>query len=519
MYGAFFYVLFVLFLGVNNWAVAVSAWRKKSIMTALAFCTSFIWSLLFFFSFFGNINLYFLLFIGYVCAVLYNVKIFILEDKGRLTKVILFYNGLGCLIIFLRVLSGHGIDFTGVFSGVFHTITLSHTLFEMITFFFLQIFYPTMFIPPILLNQKPKRFISRVGTKAVKGIAVYAVVLILCLMVPAGVMISSFADIPVFEKEYAQAPVHFGVKVNSFANEAETMEDWEELLLQEIAIAKELDLDYMEFYVDKSYIDEMNQQLGEGLNRVREEGFGIILGCMGSPDWLFNPVPLEEHNNTMRNDALALAAFHPDYLIVIVEPIARHNSMLLQNPLSVEEWVSLINGIALQVRAIDEHVKVAVALAATEEGLTLFEALQTSHIDAVGIDVHPFHKDMVDIMYVYAHKAQKELWVFEFGMETYNFGEETQAKYMGYLPKIASDLHFSGVVQYDIMDNPYSQLGLVYTTGEKKLGFYAYKNAIERIRGSQPDFSEMLKEKQKDNMFMLILILIFSYLILRRIKR
>jgi hypothetical protein len=153
-------------------------------------------------AFFGNVDLYFLLFIGYVCAVLYNVKVFnMLEDK-RLTKVILFYNGLGCLIVFLRVLSGHGIDFTGLFSGVFHTITLSHTLFEMITFFFLQIFYPTLVIPPILLNQKPQTLLSRIGTNAVKGIAVYAVVFILCLMIPAGVMILSFADIPVFDTEY-----------------------------------------------------------------------------------------------------------------------------------------------------------------------------------------------------------------------------------------------------------------------------------------------------------------------------
>jgi hypothetical protein len=224
----------------------------------------------------------------------------------------------------------------------------------------------------------------------------------------------------------------------------------------------------------------------------------------------------------MRNDALELATFHPDYLIVIVEPLARHNGMILSEPVSVEEWVSTINETALQVKMIDENIKVAVSIAAAEqEGLNLFRNLQDSTLDAVGIDVHPSHLDMVDIIYEYAQSHHtKELWVFEFGMETYNFGEETQARYMSYLPKIVSDLHFSGVVQYDIMDNPQSQLGLVYTNGEKKLGFYAYKNAIERIRGNHFDFSEVIQEKQKDNgIFVLILILVVSYAVLRRIKK
>jgi hypothetical protein len=83
------------------------------------------------------------------------------------------------------------------------------------------------------------------------------------------------------------------------------------------------------------------------------------------------------------------------------------------------------------------------------------------------------------------------------GWKEFQCKEESQAEYMSYLPKIASDLHFSGVVQYDIMDNPQSQLGLVYTNGERKLGFYAYKNAIERIRGNCFDFSGVIQEKKR----------------------
>jgi len=517
----------VILLGLHNFYVVTTIWRKKEInrkYLILAFATAIIWSFIFLFSFFGNFNMYFILFLGYLCAVVYNVKVFgILEDKGRLAKAILVYNILGALIVLLKVLSGHGIDFTGLFSSVTHVLTLSHSLFQMLNFSFLQIFYPTLFIPPILLNpKKPKRLLSRIGVKTVKVCASYAVIFMVLASIPSVLMISSFSHIPVFA-DYKQTPMKFGVKVNSFANEAETMGDWEELLSTEIEIAKALGLDYMEFYVDRSYLEDASktQKLTEGLKKVKEEGFGIILACMGSTDWFFNSPSVDFHNRTMRQDAVTLAEFHPDYLILIVEPFARHNGMMLQEPLSIQEWVSIINETALDVKAIDSQIKVAVTIAVGEEGLNLFKALQTGNLDAVGVDVHPFHADMVDVVCEYAESAspEKELWVYEFGMETYNFGEETQAKYMGYLPKIASDLQFFGVVQYDIMDNPQSQLGLVYANGEKKLGFYAYKNAIERIRGNYPDFSEVLEEKQKDNgIFILILVFIFSYIVLGKIK-
>jgi len=527
VYGVLFYILVVILLGLHNLYVTVAVWKRKiRNLAVLAFLASVIWSIFFLFSFFGNFNVYTILFIGYLCAVVYNFKIFTLsEDKGGITKVILFYNFLGASVVFLKMLSGHGIDFTGLFSGISHTLTLSHSLFEMVNFSFLQIFYPTLFIPPLLLNpKKSKRMLGRLEIKLVKAFACYVVVFFLLAAIPAAIMISSFSHIPVFAENYTKTPMKAGVKMNSFANEAEPMGDWEELLSKELQIARDLELDYLEFYVDRSYLEDdfKNQKLIEGLKRVKEEGFHVILACMGSADWFFNPPSIEVHNTTMREDALELARLHPDYLILFVEPLARHNGMMLPEPVSIEEWVAIINETASKVKMVDEEIKVSVTIAAADEvGLTLFKELQTSNLDAIGIDIHPFHADMIDVIYEYAQSAHtKELWVFEFGMETYNFGEETQARYMSYLPQIASELQFSGVVQYDIMDNPQSQLGLVYTNGEKKLGFYAYKNAVERIRGNHSDFSPILKEKQKDNgIFVLILILIFSCLVLKRVMR
>lgn len=527
VYGLFFYMILVIFVGLHNLHVVITIWKRKKrdIFVFLAFFAS-IWSIFFLFGFFGNFNVYFVLALAHGCAVVYTVKaLTISEDTGRLNMIIVVYNGLGAFVVFLKMLSGYGIDFTGVFSGISHTFTLSHSLFEMVNFFFLQIFYPALFIPPILINLKTsQRFFGRLEIKAVKAFAGYTVAFMVVAAVPAVIMLSSFADVPVFAENYHESPLKFGVKMNSFANEAEPMGDWEELLLKEIEIARELGIDYVDFYVDRSYIEDSvkKQRLEDGLKRVRDEGFGVILACMGSNEWIFNPPPLAVHNSIMREDALELAQLHPDYLIVVVEPLARHNGMMLQEPVSVKEWGSIINETALQVKMIDENIKVSVAIAAAEEdGLNLVRNLQTSTLDAIGIDVHPFHADMVDVLYEYAQitHSEKELWVFEFGMETYNFGEETQARYMAYLPKRASELQFSGVVQYDIMDNPHSQLGLVYSSGEKKLGFYAYKNAIERIRGNQPDFSTVLKDKQKENwIFFFVLVLIFSCTLLRKIK-
>ncbi len=515
-------------MGLHNLYTAVLIWKTKEInrnIVGLAFLASIIWSVFFLFAFFSNVNAYIILVIGYLCALVYTVKIIRISGNNRFRKVILVYNIFGASVIFLKMLSGYGIDFTGIFSGISHTFALSHSLFEMVNFSFLQIFYPTLFIPPLLINpKKPQRMLGKIRDRMVKIMVGYAVTFLVFLSIPAVIMISSFSDIPVFAEDYTQTPMKFGVKVNSFANEAESMGNWEELFLKELQIAKELRLDYLDFYVDRSYLEDSskNQRLREGLTRTREEGFGIILACMGSPDWLFNPPSLEVHNQVMQEDALKLAQFHPDYLILMVEPFARHNGMMLSEPVSVEDWVTTINETASQVKMLDEHIKVAVTIAAAEkEGLSLFQRLQNSDLDAIGIDVHPFHKDMIDIIYEYAHCLHdKELWIFEFGMETYNFGEETQARYMCYLPKVASDLHFSGAVQYDIMDNPQSQLGLVYTTGERKLGFYAYRNAIERIRGSHFDFSGIIQEKRKDNgILILILVLLLSFLGLRKIKK
>lgn len=528
LYGIFFYVLAVVIVGLHNLYTAVLIWKTKEInrnIVGLAFLASIIWSVFFLFAFFSNVNAYFILVIGYLCALVYTVKIIKISGTHRFRKVILVYNILGASVIFLKMLSGYGIDFTGIFSGISHTVTLSHSLFEMVNFSFLQIFYPTLFIPPLLINpKKPQRMLGKIGDKMVKVMVGYAVTFLVFMSIPAAIMISSFSDIPVFTEDYTQTPMKFGVKVNSFANEAESMGNWEELFLKELQIAKELRLDYLDFYVDRSYLEDSSKtlRLREGLTRTREEGFGTILACMGSPDWLFNPPSLEVHNRIMQEDALKLAQFHPDYLILVVEPFARHNGMMLPEPVSVEDWVTTINETASQVKMLDENIRVAVTIAAAEkEGLTLFQRLQNSDLDAVGIDVHPFHKDMIDIIYEYAQCLHdKELWVFEFGMETYNFGEETQARYMCYLPKIASDLHFSGVVQYDIMDNPQSQLGLVYTNGERKLGFYTYKNAIERIRGSYFDLSGIIQEKKKDNgILVLIFVLFLSCVGLRRMKK
>jgi hypothetical protein len=295
VYGIFFYILTVILLGLHNLYITITAWRRKETskkLVVLAFLAS-MWTVIFLFSFFGNYRMYFMLFAGYLCAVVYNVKTLdVSDDKGRLNKVILFYNIVGCSVVFLKMLSGAGIDFIGLCSVISHVVTLSHSLFQMVNFSFLQIFYPILFVPPILLNQKKSgRMLGRFIPTIVKAIACYAVFFIVVLSIPAVIMISSFSHIPVCADDYQPTPLKFGAKVNSFANEAETMGDWEELFLKELQIAQELHLDYVDFYVDRSYLEDpsKNQRLQEGLIKVREEGFGIILACMGSPDWLFKP--------------------------------------------------------------------------------------------------------------------------------------------------------------------------------------------------------------------------------------
>lgn len=498
--------------------------REVSRQVATLAILTCIWFILFLFSFFSSFKIYLILFLGYLCAIACNLKIFKhSKDKGRLNKIIIFYNFLGASVIFLRMLSGTGVDFTGFTSSVSHTLTLSHTLFEMFNFFFLQIFYPALFPPPILLKlKKSERILGKLENKVVKVFAVYAVFFILLASIPSIIMISSFSTFSVFEENYKKTSMKFGSKVNSFANEAESMGDWEELLSKEIEIARELGLDYMDFYIDQSYVEDVDEgrKLKEGIKRVKEANLNVILACAGSNEWSLNPPTLAEHNKAMLECALELAKFHPDYLIIFVEPIARHNGIMLKEPLSTKEWIQIINKTALKVKNIDEKTRVSITIAADEKGFELFKNLQNSNLDAIGIDVHPFHADMIEVIYEYSEVAEKEIWVFEFGMESYNFGEETQARYMSHLPKIASDLGFSGVVQYDIMDNPQSQMGLVYRNGERKLGFFAYKNAIERIRGKSSDFSWVLEEKQRDNgVILVILLLLFSYIFFRVLKK
>ncbi len=533
--GIFVSLGLTVLISLYNLYIASTAWKKRGEIgkrsAFFAFGAGVIWLSFFSVPLLLNISsptILFILFISYIFAITYNLKIFShSEEKGKkISKLIIFYNLLGAAIIFLNFLAKAGIDFTGLASIINHTFTLSHTLFQMTNFFFLQIFNPVLFIPPVLLGmKKPEKIIEKALTNIVKIYVVYAVVFILIASIASIFMLSSFSKLPVFREDYQLTEMVFGSKILSFSNEAKGAGEWRKLLTNDIEVAKDLGLDYVDLYVDLSYIENPSkkQNLVEGVRIIKNSGLKTILACAGSEEWYMDKPSLEEHDRAMKNCAIELAKLNPDYVILFVEPNERHNALMLPEPYSPQAYRKLTEEIIAEIRKINNRTKTAITIATgNEESFEFFKELQNTNIDAIGLDIHPFTAGMIDVFYKYIKTAnfEKEIWVFEFGIETQNFGEEIQARYMSLMPKLASDAGVTGVVQWEMLDNPQSQMGLVYQSGKKKLGFHAYKNAIERTQGNSYDYSRALKEKQVNNTFFLIIfLLILAFLAFIAIKR
>ena len=139
---------------------------------------------------------------------------------------------------------------------------------------------------------------------------------------------------------------------------------------------------------------------------------------------------------------------------------------------------------------------------ATANGLDYFEETLgwEASIDAIGISYFPIFyvwriKKLLDYRTIYDEaNCTKEFWLSEIGTNSFNHGEDGQARFLTKILSMASneeELNVDGVSIFSLRDNTgyaisrglTSHLGLVYFTGKKKKAFHAVQFAVEAILG------------------------------------
>ena len=167
--------------------------------------------------------------------------------------------------------------------------------------------------------------------------------------------------------------------------------------------------------------------------------------------------------------------------------------MNLGRAMPTSTWVGAIEAAAADVKAASPSTRVLVEVADGPQGPELFEALlrASANVDAVGFDLYPGSAADLGTVDAYDALARahpgKEFWISEFGLESIQFGEEAQARFIAAIVSRATTRwSVAGLCLWSLEDNtgvgmsPWllTGLGVVSYAGRLKPGFLAYQSAI-----------------------------------------
>ncbi|MFW9922386.1 MAG: hypothetical protein ACFFDW_03755 [Candidatus Thorarchaeota archaeon] len=275
--------------------------------------------------------------------------------------------------------------------------------------------------------------------------------------------------------------------------------DWEEELNKEILWANELKATHIRYDLKNRVINNTlsKQILDVGLPSVESQGLDLIIGVLG--DIAFSK---QEYLNMVYLDAITIATdYQPDYMIIFNDI----NGELMNNLnlyVTIEGWLNAIANISSVVKSISPSTKIVTTVHATKDYLESFPKLFNSslNLDVIGVNFFPAFfgwrysilQQYSDLFYQY--QTSEKFWLSETGMESFNFGEDAQGKY---LAKVMSDvsnedkLNADGICIKSLIDNEgfsiergiTSHFGLIYFNGKKKVSFDAVAYAIGEILG------------------------------------
>jgi len=275
--------------------------------------------------------------------------------------------------------------------------------------------------------------------------------------------------------------------------------DWEDKLIEELQWAKQIHATHIRYDIESSVLsrNESRVILDDGLQIVKNSGLELIICLLGQYEFT-----KQDYFNTIYEDAsLVTDRYEPDYLIVYNEM----NGELFSNlgeAATYDELIAELGNVTNRIKFLDSSVSVATSVLAVSDGPIVFEKLLNASVpvDIVGIDFFPlFFGWRTDVLLKYAEiyeqsGSSKDFWLSEFGMESLNYGEEAQARFLAKILNMASDpsgLNVDGLIIRSLIDNLgftaergiTSHFGLRYFNGRKKKAFDAIKFGFGQILG------------------------------------
>jgi hypothetical protein len=311
--------------------------------------------------------------------------------------------------------------------------------------------------------------------------------------------------IPNYEKQnYTLRPsMVLGVKGSVFTTydiNGNISKTWSDDLNEEINLAKELRATHLRYDINsRGLINDLTRsRLAVGLQAVKDEGLKLILSL--TPN---QPQYVQNLQNTIYTNISYIAQnYQPDYMIICNEingELQKYSTEIIE----YDQWLSPIANFTSRINTLNPSTKVGTSVLAVKDGKEIFETLITNstlNIDFVGINFFPvlfgWRSNILNEYSTIAKDANStvDFWISEIGMESFNFGEDAQAKYLAQIASLSSsanDYNASGLCIMSLLDNLgysseqgiVSHLGLVYYNGRKKKAFEALTYAFGKIQG------------------------------------
>jgi len=290
-----------------------------------------------------------------------------------------------------------------------------------------------------------------------------------------------------------------GSVFSTFNSEGNVSSNWSEQLDEEISLAKELAATHLRYDLPSNALQNNYTKavLSQGFQRIKAEGLKLILNVEGQFSSTKEPL-----FSLLTNDSRYIALhFQPDYMIIFNELNGKVQSLTTEL-LTKEELFNALQNTSTLIKNISPPTKVVSTLLALRSGFELFQKLLTNstlNIDVVGITYYPiFFNWRFNLLHQYgllynSTNTTKGFWLSETGVNSFNFGETAQERYLVNILSLGSTssaLNLSGICIATLFDNAgltinngvIRHLGLVYYNGKKKKAFEAVGFAFKKIQ-------------------------------------
>ena len=333
-----------------------------------------------------------------------------------------------------------------------------------------------------------------------------SIILVLLVVTPAVFVGNVFMNATpnYLDQEYGSKPgMHLAIKGNVFSTfdiNGNVSTTWSTDLDKEIAWAKELYATHFRYDLSSSAIKNNYTRtiLSQGFQRIKDEGLKLIVSV--TDYFVFSKLELL---NSIYNDSVFISqTYQPDYMVIFNE-INGELLGYMREAVTIQEWMNHIENVTSVIKLNSPTTKIQITFLAIKSGRDDYNTIlenSTLSIDAIGVSYYPVlfgwrMNSLLAYHELYQNSSSAlEFWISEIGIESFNFGENAQARFLGKIMSIASlptEINAAGVCIVSMSDNIgitvdrgiTNHLGLIYFNGRKKKAFDAVTFAFGTIRG------------------------------------